>query len=410
MNEYSKFVSRLDAHLQAYSEVPLERWKKDSIRLVNGLAAEELRNLVDLEKRREFGAFFTNSDLADKILSNSKIQFGIEPIVYDPAVGAGNLLISVHKQISEKAISFSFWGTDLHQEFIDATTKRLLITDLLAKQKISSVSIKIADGLKDNDFYKQATHIVTNPPFNLIDCDEKVVWGKGKLSAAALFIHSVIRFTKPGTQIIAILPDVLRSGSRYEKWRAMVDENCNIQDITMHGQFDKFADIDVFSLILTKKENPKKTINGHIWTKKNKSKHVIADLFAVSVGNVVDNRDRKDGNLRPFIVSRGLPGWETVSKVPRERLFNGRSVKCPFVVIKRTSRMGDQHRAVATIINIADEVFVDNHLIVLQPKSKKLKDCKLLISKLKSIETDNWINEQIRCRHLTVKIIARLPI
>ena len=72
--------------------------------------------------------------------------------------------------------------------------------------------------------------------------------------------------------------------------------------------------------------------------------------------------------------------------------------------------MGDAQRAIATIINSKRNVYVDNHLIVLQPKSGTLNDCKKMLENLKKIETDNWINNKIRCRHLTVKVVAKIPI
>jgi hypothetical protein len=416
MNGYSQFVSQLDAHLKAYRVIPQRQWKKESIRFVNGLAAEELRHLVDLEKRREYGAFFTNSELAYQLITNPRIKFGKNCTVYDPAVGAGNLLIAAYKALYKKTGKLTLLGTDLHAEFIQASQLRLKITGLLADATITetgsqpSIDLEVADGLKENAYYTRATHIITNPPFNLINGDKSIHWGKGKLSAAAVFIDRIIRYTKPGTPIIAVLPDVLRSGSRYEKWRTMVDEYCNISELTMLGQFDKYTDIDVFSVLLTKKEQPEKTLDGHIWTAPVKTDRIVEDLFEVSVGNVVDNRDPHEGILRPFLVSRGLAGWSVVTEINKKRQFTGRSISGPFVVVKRTSRMGDKHRAVATIVNTDCPIYVDNHLIVLKPRSGKLADCHFLIKKLESNKTDNWVNEQIRCRHLTVKIVTRIPL
>ena len=72
--------------------------------------------------------------------------------------------------------------------------------------------------------------------------------------------------------------------------------------------------------------------------------------------------------------------------------------------------MGDAQRAVATIINMPNSVFVDNHLIVLTPKSGTLRDCKKAIEILKDSKTDDWLDDKIRCRHLTVKIVSKIPI
>lgn len=133
-------------------------------------------------------------------------------------------------------------------------------------------------------------------------------------------------------------------------------------------------------------------------------------MFDVCVGPVVDNRDPHEGTIRKYIVSRGLEGWSETKDVPLNRKHKGKSFSSPFVVIKRTSRASDPHRAIATIINMPNPVYVDNHLIVLKPKSGTLKDCFKALEIFKDKRTDDWINDQIRCRHLTVKIASKIPL
>jgi hypothetical protein len=409
MNGYTEFVEQLDKHLKGYKTQHRESWVTNSLRFVDGLAAEELRRLVDLEKRREFGAFFTDSDMAFDLLSNPTLKFGENCTVYDPAVGAGNLLIAAFKAIRPGA-KLTLLGTDLHQEFIAAAKLRLELLTLLTYTESQPFDLLKSDGLQDNEFYKRATHIVTNPPFHLMNGEDDIEWGKGKVSVAAVFIDRIIRYVSPGTTIIAILPDVLRSGSRYAKWRLMVEKFCNVRDLKMLGQFDKYADIDVFSVILSKKRIPKTACVENFWTNESISDCIVGDFFEVSVGSVVDNRDPHEGPLRPYLVSRGLPGWQMISTIDRKRQFGGKSISGPFVVVKRTSRMGDKHRAVASIINVPMPVYVDNHLIVLIPKLGRIEDCRSLLRKLEREITDSWLDEQIRCRHLTVKIVTRIPL
>ena len=64
----------------------------------------------------------------------------------------------------------------------------------------------------------------------------------------------------------------------------------------------------------------------------------------------------------------------------------------------------------ATIINTHQPSYVDNHLIILKPKSGLLRDCKTALQILKDQRTDDWLNESIRCRHLTVKIVKQIPV
>lgn len=427
MKGYAEFVIKLNDELNSFLTTPKEAWKETAIKNVNGLAGEELRRTINLETRREYGAFFTDSLLANKVLQLLTPTFTAKSVIYDPACGAGNLLISVSDYIQKLNINFNcksqLLGTDLHDEFIKATELRLR-TNYLLKQPTHShkvfnsqikqkYSIAKADGLIKNKFYEKATHIFVNPPFNQVIPKEKLSWTKGKVSAAALFIDKIIQFSNPGVSIIAILPDVLRSGTRYEKWRAMVEKECVIEKIKLLGQFDKYADVDVYAVKMTKRL---KGISDIIKVKsttpkKIKQNHTLSDLFDICVGPVVDNRDEKDGPSRPYLVSRGLEGWSIQNEIERNRKHLGKKIfDGPFVVIKRTSRMGDSQRAIATIINVPVPVFIDNHLIVLMPKSKTIRDCRLALKILKDRRTDEWLNNKIRCRHLTVKIVSKIPI
>lgn len=416
MKEYNTFVDSLKTLNAEYHTCPIiEEWNNDALRALDGLASEKLRNLVPLETRRESGAFFTSTELGQELLTSYNLKFGKKVFFYDPACGAGNLLISVqnyYNSIFSKGTKIEISGTDIHNEFIEATKLRLSIWDLLNTGKsVSDFSnnFRIANGLENNIFYEKATHIITNPPFNVIFPPKEITWASGKVSAAAVFIDSIIENVKVGTQILAILPDVLRSGSRYEKWRENIIKRCMVADLKLLGQFDKYADIDVFSILITKKKLSKK-ITPFQWSNSSTKTSVVSDLFLVCVGSVVDNRDLHEGISRPYLKSRGLPGWCNISEISHSRQYTGKAIESPFVVIKRTSRHGDHHRAIASIITIPEPIYVDNHLIVLKPISGKIADCRKLLKILQRPSTDNWIDNQIRCRHLTVKVVSNIPI
>ena len=282
-----------------------------------------------------------------------------------------------------------------------------LITPIIVSPNFSFSQL---NGFNYNDFYNKATDVVANPPFNLVSTKDKLSWSKGKVSAAALFIDKIIQHIQPGTNIYAILPDVLRSGSRYEKWRQMINEKCITGTAHLLGQFDEHADVDVFAIKIFKRKNKISKPQAKKNFKIKKDAKTIEDLFDVCVGPVVDNRDPKKGKKFKYVVSRGLKGWTKQTDVKKQRWHEGKSFKSPFVVVKRTSRMGDSERAIATIINISSLVFVDNHLIILKPKSGTLKACKKILEILKDKKTDSWLNKKIRCRHLTVKIVSKIPI
>jgi hypothetical protein len=307
-------------------------------------------------------------------------------------------------------------GTDKHTQLVEAARLRLAMNQLIYdvhftnKEKFQKNIIQ-ADGLLPNEYYKQATHIVVNPPFNQIPSDNKLSWAKGKVSFAALFIDRIIENANAGVSIIAILPDVLRSGSRYEKWRALVQKKCSIEKIVLLGQFDKYADIDVFALKLTKRKKIRRVNEeDKKWQLNKITKQTFADSFDICVGPVVDYRDPQEGKSLGYIVSKNLEGWSEKKEVTLKRKHEGKSFRSPFIVIKRTSRMSDKHRAIATIINIADPVYVDNHLIILNPKSGTLRDCRKALSILRDERTDEWLNSAIRCRHLTVRVVSQIPL
>ncbi len=421
MKEYKQFVNLLQSELQSFLAKPKQDWKEIALKYVDGFAADELRRLVGLELRRENGTFFTHSELGKKVLSLLKPNFDEESVIYDPACGAANLLISVADFVrKEKNISDfeeRLLGTDIHLEFVEAARLRLFMnqlvhcTDKPLKEKFEE-NIIGGNGLLPNIFYHNATHIVVNPPFNLIPSNNQSTWAKGKVSAAALFIDKIIQHCKPEVSILAILPDVLRSGSRYEKWRIFVEETCIIEKVELLGQFDRHADVDVFALKLTKRKEISKTngINKKWKSNNTTTERILSDLFEICVGPVVDNRDQHKGTLRKYIVSRGLEGWSETNSITLERCHEGKFFISPFVVIKRTSRISDTHRAVATIINMPEGVYVDNHLIILKPKSGDIADCRKAINFLKNRKTDDWINTQIRCRHLTVKVVSKIPL
>lgn len=416
MKDYYPFIEDLKALIKEHSNKKLTtQWKEKAMHSINGLAGKKLRNLVSLEVRRNSGAFFTDTELGLKVFKSYKLTFGERVLFYDPACGAGNLLISAKDyygiQLSNKNIELEVCGTDIHKEFVEATKLRLSIRDLLnnADTEDNEDNIVVEDGLKQNRFYQSATHIVTNPPFNQIDSPPDIKWASGKVSAAALFIDSIVKNINPGTQVIAILPDVLRSGSRYEKWRKHISDYCDITGLKLLGQFDNYADVDVFSVLLKKRnQTSKKRISS--WNHENTNPTKISDQFNVSVGSVVDNRDPHKGVQRPYLVSKGLKGWSELDHTDLTRRHQGKTIESPFVVIKRTSRHGDSHRAIATLITIPESVYVDNHLIVLKPTKGGITACRRLLKILKNKSIDNWIDSQIRCRHLTVKIVSNIPL
>jgi hypothetical protein len=426
MHQYSPFLSIVDNILIKTLQIYPAN-KDEILQVLDGLPAKELRRLVPLDELRRSGAFFTGSRLVNNLIS-SKFASTIKStsILVDPACGGGDLLLSCTSFLqisSDLSETLNYWrsnllGVDLHSEFVEITKLRLVLkaitlgaiphTTLRNSFLDLFDNIRVGSMFQNFDVLKKATHILLNPPYFMMQTPESCDWASGKVNAASIFLETCVKQVTDGTRIAAILPDVLRSGTRYKKWRDLIESKCEIQRIHLYGQFDAWADVDVFELEVIVKNEP--SVHPCGWVKLNKeSRFTVADMFDISIGPVVEYRDPLTGPIVKYIRPRGLPAWTSVCTVDNCRSFNGRTFQGPFVVVRRTSRQGDKHRAIGTIVNIKEDVAIENHLIILKPKDGKHSTCQELLDVLQNAKTNNWFNETIRCRHLTIKSVAELP-
>ena len=400
-------------------------WDERATAALNGQASLELRQVISLKKRRRFGAFFTGSDLAARLISRCT-NLDRNSVIHDPSVGMGDLLLATAKKLPlERKLSGTLkrWGrqltgTDIHPEFIEGAKTRLVI---LAQQRhglkslgVTSIAgifpgIRVADGLAQHKLFKQATHLTLNPPFVLTDAPKECKWAGGRITAAAMFVVTALERAQPGAELVAILPDVLRSGSFTEQWRKRVEELATVELVEPYGIFDDSADVDVFILRL-KRRVENSAAKFAPWTSAPaQTGTTIADHFDVHVGRVVPHRDPEKGKWHPYIHARSIPTWKIMREFKQSRRHEGKVYKPPFVVIRRTSRPGHPYRAAATVIAGKKSVAVENHLIVCEPKDKTLRMCKKLMCQLQTATVNEFLDDRIRCRHLTVGAVAAIP-
>lgn len=429
MNQFEEYVVALEnfaiAALQGNEAVLAGVSLED---LFNGTVGSELRRRVPLIDRQKTGAFFTGSNLRARAIGETSPQIG-NNVVWDPACGAGDLLLSYasrlkhEKDIAKTLLNWStvLHGNDIEEVFIRATKARLV---LLAYHKGSRKTEETNVGIKDTfsnisnkDFFKSTpypnpTDIILNPPYIPMIADDTCEWGRGRISAAAMFVDKCLKLSAKNTRIIAILPDVLRTGSRYARWRQMVLEYAELVRLDVYGSFDPQADVDVF--IVEFRANGariKGEIKDQSWgISRMQSKEILSDRCKVSVGSVVPHRDDEIGTEYPFLHSRDAPPWGTIDSLPTRRCFQGSVFQPPFVVIRRTSSPSDKHRAIGTIVNCDELVAVENHLLVCKPYENTIESCEKILNILKSNSTNVWLNNRIRCRHLTVASIKEIPI
>ena len=393
---------------------------------LDGQPAQELRRLVSLTELRTSGAFFTGCDLSQIAVKSFIDTIDDRSVILDPACGTGDLLIACAIRLRKShdlATTLNGWGAqimgrDIYPEFTQAAKARLLLTALRSNIQDKCIVPRVQDtfpniipgcGMTDEEALDAATHIVVNPPFGMSDAPEGCDWASGRVNAAALFLEACVVHAKIGTRIVAILPDVLRSGSRYKKWRKFIESRTKIHRIELHGRFDRWTDVDVFVLDVEINEETSGSDRFH-WNKPERSTpSSVGEWFDVCIGPVVDYRDPKLGSWHPFVHARNLPRWHTVRKVSQNRRFRGRLIAPPFVAVRRTSRPGDKFRALGTIVNTESSVAVENHLLVLCPKDGTVEACRELLKVLRNPQTTQWLDQYICCRHLTVSAIADLP-
>ena len=430
MKGFAAYARELEALVsRAQANIKDLKYHEHIAAALDGQPARKIRESIPLEALRSAGAFFTSEKLAKDLTRTIQLQLADSPVIADPGCGAGDLLtacalhLPIQESLEETLESWGelFWGADIHEEFIRVTKARLTLVALkrgaqvrseMPDLKLAFPHISCGDAFEQISLISEAHCILLNPPFTMTIAPRDCSWATGKVSTAALFLEASVLNARPGTKILAILPDVLRTGSHYLRFRKHIEQNAKVESVEIVGLFDVWTDVDVFILRLVVGENSVEPSEDW-WRSANTveiSSTSLSDLFDIHIGPVVPHRDPQLGQWYPYIHARDLPAWETVDveSFPRRR-FLGTTYVPPFVVVRRTSRPGDKNRTVATVIKGKRAVAVENHLVVLKPKSGSMQRCVDSLIKLRSNETNEWLNERIRCRHLTVSSIGEIP-
>ncbi len=379
-----------------------------------------------MEIRRNKGAFFSSSQLRSAALDQWPKGIKSIPPVIDPSVGAGDLLLEVAKFLpidKDLVQTLERWspilhGRDLEPAFVRLAKARLV---LLAASRGATLrnsagvalddvltEIRIGNGLNVLREGWSGGHIVMNPPFTYGQADQGIPWASGRTNMAAVFLSAAIENALAGTRLTAILPDVIRTGSRYDRLRSVVSSRLHSPEVEPYGKFDPWTDVDVFILRGTVRDKTPTQSLIQWWDSPTGIK--LGDKFNVVVGPVVPHRDIESGSPKPFLDARSTPlgGEFDISKAER-RGYESREFVPPFVVVRRTSKPGDRHRGSGTIIGGDGQVQVENHLIVLIPSDGSLDSCRSVVDLLGSSQAKQWLDERIRCRHLTVQAIKEIP-
>lgn len=393
---------------------------------LDGRAAVALRELLPLSLRRANGIFFTDRSLADDLIAPLVPTFTTKSVVLDPACGAGNLLLACLPHLPMSDGGSVEWrarvrGWDVNTDFVQATRLRLVLA--VSRWGLGSESserrlpppaqafrnIVRRSALTAGRAYASASHVVLNPPFHMMQAPPRCEWADGSVNAAAVFVAYAVKSARPGTIIRAILPDVLRSGSRYRSWRSFIDKRTVRDNVNVIGSFDTHTDVDVFFLSLVV-GSPPAVCSRSSWLDRESDDGSVRDSFDVVVGSVVPHRHVETGRSVRFLRSGSLPSSLTTGAILARRRYSGRLNRPPFVVVPRTSGPGERPRARATVVTGSDLVAVENHLLVLSPRDAKVRACHALARMLRDPATSVWLDKRIRCRHLTVDAVSEIPL
>jgi len=428
MHFFSTYTAELEKYTGAVLAAPIGSFKEEDIGVslfCTQQVEKHLRELIPIEELRDAGSFFTGDVMAEDAVAYFAGSISKNSMILDPTCGAGNLLIACSKKLpvnrSSLIKTLTLWGRclagfDLVPEFVEATKLRLILAAIsrkvcpdlrnLAEAKALLFNIRDANAFDHKATFAKATHIIINPPYYKMKAGESCGWADGKINAAAKFMAFIAIHAQNEAHVSAILPDVLRSGTRYEKWRNLISSKLDCS-ICSAGRFDSKTDVDVFLL----RGQIAAPINALNWLGVNYSAKTVADYFDITIGPVVPYRDKKKGPTSPYIHPKILPLWAEIkdSDIEETWEYSGTLKLPPFVAIRRTSSPSDLYRAGATLIKGTQKIAVENHLIVARPKSGTIKDSKKLLNVLKDKRTNDFLNQRIRCRHLTVTAVKEIP-
>ena len=376
--------------------------------LLNGQAGAEIRRLLPVAERRRLGAFFTPHELGDELVSGLRSARGSVTVV-DPCCGAGDLLLAAARALEvalrAETASANFVGVDIVDELSRVARMRF---DLLVR----SLGVEIVGCFNAGDgrstaVLEDATHVLLNPPYAAVPSQAGCEWAHGKVNGAADFLARILVRLRPGVEVSAILPEVLRSGTRYRRWRAFVTARLDIDMPESKGRFDRWTDVDVF-VLRGRVRSLDETVTRGEWVQA-AAGPTVGERFDVSVGALVDYRSPQVGPAVPYLSAKDFPAWGTILSIERHRRFSGRLHWGPMVVVPRTSRPGEPHRARAAVVTDSRGIAVENHLLVLRPRRGGVSECRRLLSLLQSRDVSDWLDRVIRCRHLTVGAMASIP-
>lgn len=243
--------------------------------------------LLDQERRRELGAYFTPPHLVNHLVRRLQ-HFGLDirtHRIHDPAAGGAAFIVPLvrHLVMELRAKGFSnekivaslcgrLTGMELDEGLAavaNALVRRMLREEFGITLRNASSLVTQGDSLK-NDAINNLDILIGNPPYGKVGAKGNIRWRKkfsdiagGQLNLYSMFVRQGLDRLKPGGLLGFIIPMSFIGGPEFAAFRAKITELANVLSIDLiEKRTAVFVDViqDAAIIVLQRKFNAMKTV------------------------------------------------------------------------------------------------------------------------------------------------------
>lgn len=232
----------------------------------HNLISKNYEKSLDLEYKKKKGIFYTDIELADKIIDF--LNLPKDSIILDPCCGTGNFLVAAKNQGYQK-----IYGADIDKQAISISKKNI---DLAKLENIDTLANGADYILNKFKLTESVDVIIGNPPYVpiskdiIIDTSDYLFLRNVKESGSNLFIAALYRafdLAKENGIISYVIPKNFLHISSYKILRKMILNKKQIVSIVDIGK--KFKNVRGEQIIITLKNKFVKDNNISIYEYKN---------------------------------------------------------------------------------------------------------------------------------------------
>ena len=212
------------------------------------LVSRNYEKSLDLEYKKNKGIFYTDIELAEKIIDFLEIPK--DSIILDPCCGTGNFLVAAKNQGYQKT-----YGADIDKKAISLSKKNTNITNL---KVIDTLANKANNVLSKFKLEEPVDVIIGNPPYApiakdiIIDTSDYLFLREVKDSGSNLFIAALYRafdLVKENGMISYVIPKNFLHVTSYKVLRKMILNEKQIISIVDIGE--NFKNVRGEQIIIT---------------------------------------------------------------------------------------------------------------------------------------------------------------